>query len=433
MTSLRRTHRPAARASRGPGSCRRVLLLQQRRPRRRTLSVGGRRARGHRRLGRPSRNGTQSCFYERSDVLTISLHMRHGSWDHRIPRRVHPSEAGTGKGAGHNINGVEARKRRRRLCRCLPACRAARAPRVPAGGAHRRQRPRCERVRRQREDEREHGRSTPSGAGMRRSAARRRGPGARPGGRYARTYAAYCLHATSRGAGNRPAAEGSDRLPAGRSGARERRHRRGVLGAPKLGPPLTRELPFAEAEYRDRVRRVRQEMDRRDVDVLFVMSPANLCYLTGFESIWYPPRAPLGVVVSRRDERLVFLDYERHETLVRQTAFSTTASSSLRGRAGHDRARVSGPWLALGKRRDRVVDADAGCTPRARDSGASGSAGSAHRRRRLDRRPGESREDGGGARVRTPRSRDRRCSVRGPPRACARARPSCRSRRASTP
>ena len=86
------------------------------------------------------------------------------------------------------------------------------------------------------------------------------------------------------------------------------------------GGLLTRELPFAEAEYRDRARRVREEMSRRDVDVLFVMSPANLCYLTGFESIWYPPRAPLGVVVSRRDDRLVFLDYERHETLVRHTA-----------------------------------------------------------------------------------------------------------------
>jgi len=61
-------------------------------------------------------------------------------------------------------------------------------------------------------------------------------------------------------------------------------------------------------------------MEGRDVDVLFVMSPANLCYLTGFESVWYPPRAPLGVVVSRHDERLVFLDYERHETLVRETA-----------------------------------------------------------------------------------------------------------------
>jgi Xaa-Pro aminopeptidase len=87
-----------------------------------------------------------------------------------------------------------------------------------------------------------------------------------------------------------------------------------------VGASLTRELPFAEVEYRDRARRVREEMGRRGVDVLFVMSPANLCYLTGFESIWYPPRAPLGVVVSGSDDRLVFLDYERHETLVRTTA-----------------------------------------------------------------------------------------------------------------
>jgi Xaa-Pro aminopeptidase len=87
-----------------------------------------------------------------------------------------------------------------------------------------------------------------------------------------------------------------------------------------LGAELTHPNPFPETEYRDRARRVREEMGRRDVDVLFVMSPANLCYLTGFVSVWYPPRAPLGVVVSRHDERLVFLDYERHETLVRETA-----------------------------------------------------------------------------------------------------------------
>ena len=83
---------------------------------------------------------------------------------------------------------------------------------------------------------------------------------------------------------------------------------------------MTPELAFPEPEYRERARRVREELGRRGVDVLFVMSPANLCYLTGFESVWYPPRAPLGVVVTRADDRLVFLDYERHETLVRMTA-----------------------------------------------------------------------------------------------------------------
>ncbi|MDX6547176.1 MAG: hypothetical protein QOG33_726 [Gaiellales bacterium] len=80
------------------------------------------------------------------------------------------------------------------------------------------------------------------------------------------------------------------------------------------------ERPFSIEEYRDRARRVRDEMALRSVDVLLVLSPANLYYLTGFESIWYPPRAPVGVIVSRDDERLVFVDYERHETLVERVA-----------------------------------------------------------------------------------------------------------------
>jgi Xaa-Pro aminopeptidase len=79
-------------------------------------------------------------------------------------------------------------------------------------------------------------------------------------------------------------------------------------------------LPFSVHEYRDRARRVRAEMERRGIDVLYVMSPANMCYLTGFESIWYPPRAPLGVVVTRSADELVFVDYERHRSLVEMTA-----------------------------------------------------------------------------------------------------------------
>jgi acetoin utilization deacetylase AcuC-like enzyme len=53
-------------------------------------------------------NGTQSCFYERDDVLTISLHMRHGSWGPSHPETGSPAETGIGKGAGHNVN-VELR------------------------------------------------------------------------------------------------------------------------------------------------------------------------------------------------------------------------------------------------------------------------------------------------------------------------------------
>jgi Xaa-Pro aminopeptidase len=80
------------------------------------------------------------------------------------------------------------------------------------------------------------------------------------------------------------------------------------------------ERPFSDAEYRARARGVRAEMARREVDVLLVLSPPNLYYLTGFESIWYPPRAPVGALVAAGDERLVFVDYDRHRTLVEQVA-----------------------------------------------------------------------------------------------------------------
>jgi Xaa-Pro dipeptidase len=56
--------------------------------------------------------------------------------------------------------------------------------------------------------------------------------------------------------------------------------------------------PFSTEEYRDRARRVRDEMARRSVEVLIVLSPANLYYLTGFESIWYPPRARTALRIS---------------------------------------------------------------------------------------------------------------------------------------
>ena len=49
-------------------------------------------------------NGTQSCFYDRDDVLTISLHMRHGSWGPSHPETGSPAESGSGEGAGHNVN-----------------------------------------------------------------------------------------------------------------------------------------------------------------------------------------------------------------------------------------------------------------------------------------------------------------------------------------
>eukprot|EP00252_Welwitschia_mirabilis_P022963 TRINITY_DN6378_c0_g1_i1.p1 TRINITY_DN6378_c0_g1~~TRINITY_DN6378_c0_g1_i1.p1 ORF type:complete len:423 (+),score=64.06 TRINITY_DN6378_c0_g1_i1:128-1270(+) len=49
-------------------------------------------------------NGTADGFYERDDVLTISLHMNHGSWGPSHPQTGLHDEVGKDKGRGFNMN-----------------------------------------------------------------------------------------------------------------------------------------------------------------------------------------------------------------------------------------------------------------------------------------------------------------------------------------
>jgi acetoin utilization deacetylase AcuC-like enzyme len=49
-------------------------------------------------------NGTQECFWRRSDVLTISLHMDHGAWGPTHPQTGAVSEIGADAGEGFNVN-----------------------------------------------------------------------------------------------------------------------------------------------------------------------------------------------------------------------------------------------------------------------------------------------------------------------------------------
>jgi acetoin utilization deacetylase AcuC-like enzyme len=49
-------------------------------------------------------NGTQECFYERADVLTLSLHMDHRSWGPDHPQSGLPDEVGRAAGTGFNVN-----------------------------------------------------------------------------------------------------------------------------------------------------------------------------------------------------------------------------------------------------------------------------------------------------------------------------------------
>jgi Xaa-Pro aminopeptidase len=71
-------------------------------------------------------------------------------------------------------------------------------------------------------------------------------------------------------------------------------------------------LPFSLEEYQERRKRVRALMDSRGIDILYVTSPANLFYLTGYEAIWYPNRLPLGLAIDRAFPEVTFFDWSRH-------------------------------------------------------------------------------------------------------------------------
>jgi len=49
-------------------------------------------------------NGTQECFYDRDDVLTVSLHNDYGAWGPNHPQENSLAEVGSGVGEGYTVN-----------------------------------------------------------------------------------------------------------------------------------------------------------------------------------------------------------------------------------------------------------------------------------------------------------------------------------------
>src|SRR5215471_7372631 len=50
---------------------------------------------------------------------------------------------------------------------------------------------------------------------------------------------------------------------------------------------IPKKLAFSVAEYEDRLRRVREQMGARQIDVLLVHSPENILYLSGYQTPGY--------------------------------------------------------------------------------------------------------------------------------------------------
>ena len=72
-------------------------------------------------------------------------------------------------------------------------------------------------------------------------------------------------------------------------------------------------LPFTKAEYEERLRRVRDEMEQRGLELLYVTSPPNLYYLLGYSSVWWDGRNPTGLAIKLDDVAPLMFDTWDHQ------------------------------------------------------------------------------------------------------------------------
>lgn len=82
---------------------------------------------------------------------------------------------------------------------------------------------------------------------------------------------------------------------------------------------MRQKLPFTSEEYQERLRKVRQEMEKDGVDVLILHTPANLTYLTGYHTTGHYKFQAL-VIPSKGEMILVSRDLERANALERSCA-----------------------------------------------------------------------------------------------------------------
>ena len=50
---------------------------------------------------------------------------------------------------------------------------------------------------------------------------------------------------------------------------------------------MRKKLIFSEEEYQQRVRKTKERMDKSGMEMLLIMDPANMNYLTGYDAALY--------------------------------------------------------------------------------------------------------------------------------------------------
>jgi len=82
---------------------------------------------------------------------------------------------------------------------------------------------------------------------------------------------------------------------------------------------MEKDLVFTREEYLDRVRRTQERMDHQGMELLFVMDPANMNYLTGFDGWSFYVHQ--GLIVSLSDSVPIWFGREQDANAARLTSF----------------------------------------------------------------------------------------------------------------
>lgn len=89
-----------------------------------------------------------------------------------------------------------------------------------------------------------------------------------------------------------------------------------------------KELPFSRREYESRLRRIRAEMRKAGIDVLYLSSPESMYYACGYRAEWYQAQSPKnwlpmsGVAIHADHDKHIVLDTEEELVMIRYSTVS---------------------------------------------------------------------------------------------------------------
>ena len=83
------------------------------------------------------------------------------------------------------------------------------------------------------------------------------------------------------------------------------------------------ELAFSREEFRERLQRIRKRMEQDGIDLLWLMAPESLYYVSGYKCEWYQAQGPKqwpatsGIAIHRDHDRFVLFDTPSEKIMCR--------------------------------------------------------------------------------------------------------------------